>query len=180
MLFMNKHHKVSFSYYFIFNKIMWVLDTFRKEDTLWCLSEKACISLTSISRHICSLDAHAIITYWQSKYHTLCLFWSAHNVIIIIIFLSDPLFYVTFLNLRHNSFQTKEKTRADQNGGKFECFSKLKIAFYLNRSLFVEVHWVIYRIRWGLNEKKTKTKIDVMSTFNKVYYQKSDYNVSAL
>ena len=50
-------------------------------------------------------------------------------IIIIIIFLSGPIFHVTFLNLRHNSFQTKEKTMADQNGGKFERFSKLKLHF---------------------------------------------------
>ena len=50
-------------------------------------------------------------------------------IIIIIIFLSGAIFHVTFLNLRHNSFQTKEKTMADQNGGKFERFSKLKLHF---------------------------------------------------
>ena len=44
-----------FSYYFIFDRIKCVLVQwlFRKEDTLWCLSQRAYISLTCISGHIC-------------------------------------------------------------------------------------------------------------------------------
>ena len=80
---------------------------------------------------------------------TLCVHFKAP---ITSFFLSDPMPHVKFLNLRHNSFQTKEKTMVDQNGGKFERFSELKIAFYPNRSFFVEVHWIIYRIRRELIE----------------------------
>ena len=73
---------------------------------------------------------------------TLCVHFKAP--ITSVFFLSDPIFHVKFLNLRHNSFQTKEKTMVVQNGGKFERFSKLKIVFYPSRSFFAEVHWVIY------------------------------------
>ena len=48
-----------------------------------------------------------------------------------------------FLNLHHNSFQTKERLErmVDQNGGKFECSQNLfkKDAFYPNQIIFVEV-----------------------------------------
>ena len=61
---------------------------------------------------------------------TLCVYFEVPiTSFFIIIFLFGPIFRVAFLNLRHNSFQTKEKTMADQNAGKFERFSKLKLHF---------------------------------------------------
>ena len=51
-----------------------------------------------------------------------------------------------FLNLRHNSFQTKGRLvrMVDQNGGNFERFktSKKYCIFFKSHFSFAEVHWV--------------------------------------
>ena len=55
---------MSFSYYLnIFDRLWWL---FRKEDALWCLSYRACISLTCISRHILSNAFQRFLTDWQA------------------------------------------------------------------------------------------------------------------
>ena len=54
MHFMNKHHKVSFSYYFKFDRIMCVLVTFQERGNFAMPIIKSLHSLSCISGHMCN------------------------------------------------------------------------------------------------------------------------------
>ena len=90
-----------FSYYFIFDRIKCVLVQwlFRKEDTLWCLSQRAYISLTCISGHIC-------ICY-SSETNLTCFQWwcvsNWHSADISVSFVPKRTCFTTFLHWEKSS-----------------------------------------------------------------------------
>ena len=53
MLFMNKHHEVSFSYHFIFGRIMCALVTFYEREHFVMLIIESMHLINCISGHIC-------------------------------------------------------------------------------------------------------------------------------